>query len=193
MSESDVKDPPDAAPPASGEGEEPPPARDVQIALTYQPDEDRVMMRCRIKDQDVRAWLTRRLVMQWLGASGKIFDHIGGPTAMPQEQRRAIADFQRDAVAQETDFTKPYTGEELVPYPPSGPLLVTKLNFTMTADKRCVITFTGTIKEAVRLSLSERELHAVLHMLCLTVEKAQWNQRIDTGSAGHGAVPKTVN
>ena len=180
-------------------GEAPPPTEpatpvnDIQLALSYQPEEDRILFRCRIKHQDVRAWLTRRLVMQWLGASGKLFDHLGGPTAVPEEQRRAVSEFQRDAVVQETDFTQPYRGEELEPYPPSGPLLVTKLNFTMTKEKRCIITFTGTVKEAVRLSLSERELHAVTHMLIQTVEKAQWNTRIATEAAAAGGAPVLMN
>lgn len=179
----------DGIPPAEAER----PKNDIQLAMTYQPDEDRVLFRCRIKHQDVRCWLTRRLVMQWLGASGKMFDHLGGPSAAPEEQRRAVSDFQRDAVAQETDFTKPYSGDELEPYPADGPLLVTKLNFTMTKEKRCVMTFTGRVKEAVRLSLSERELHAVTHMLQQTVEKAQWNTRIDTGDVGAAGAPVLLN
>ncbi len=183
----------DSAPPT---GEAPPPVRpanDMQLALSYQPEEDRILFRCRIKHQDVRAWLTRRLVMQWLGASGKLFDHLGGPSAVPQDQRRAVSEFQRDAVVQETDFTQPYRGEELEPYPADGPLLVTKLNFTMTKEKRCVITFTGTVKEAVRLSLSEQELHAVTHMVVQTVEKAQWNTRISTDAAMPQGNPKLLN
>ncbi|MDW3208111.1 MAG: hypothetical protein R8L07_21460 [Alphaproteobacteria bacterium] len=149
-------------------------ANKVQISCNYQPDEDRILMRARLTDKDARMWLTRRMVLQFLASIGKIFDHLTGTQAQPTEQRQAVADFRRDAAVSQANFQTPYDDDGLEPYPADGPLLVKKLNVAALDNGGVRLTFTGTTTDGVRLNLGEKELHAVVHMLRQTAEKAQW-------------------
>lgn len=147
----------------------------VQISCSYQADEDRVLMRARLTDKDARMWFTRRMTLQFLASIGKIFDHLSGVQAQPQEQRQAVSEFRREAALGQANFETPYEDEDLEPYPPEGPLLVKKLNVAALDNGGVRLTFSGNGPEGIQLNLGEKELHAVVHMLNQTAAKAQWN------------------
>lgn len=140
-------------------------------------------MRARLTDKDARMWLTRRMVLQFLASIGKIFDHLSGIQAQPQEQRQAVSDFRRDAAVSQANFATPYDDEGLEPYPADGPLLVKKLNVAALDNGGIRLTLTDGSPEGVRLNLGERELHAVVHMLRQTADKAQWALGAHLGQA----------
>lgn len=155
-------------------------------------------MRARLTDKDARMWLTRRMVLQFLASIGKIFDHLTGTQAQPTEQRQAVADFRRDAAVSQANFQTPYDDDGLEPYPADGPLLVKKLNVAALDNGGVRLTFTGTTTDGVRLNLGEKELHAVVHMLRQTAEKAQWALGAHLGPAQDAAKtapakPKVLN
>lgn len=150
-------------------------ASKVQISCTYQADEDRVLMRARLTDKDARMWMTRRLVLQFLASIDKIFDHLSGTQAQPAEQRSAVSNFRRESAVAQANFKDPYDEDGLRPYPEDGPMLVKKLNVAALDNGGVRLTLTGGKEgEGVRLNLGEKELHAVVHMLRQTAEKAQW-------------------
>ena len=72
------------------------------------------------------------------------------------------------------NFNQPYEEEGLVPFPADGPMLVKKLNVAALKTGGVQLTLTGNGPDGVRLNLGEKELHAVVHMLNQTAEKAQW-------------------
>lgn len=131
-------------------------------------------MRARLTDKDARMWLTRRMVLQFLASIGKIFDHLSGIQAQPQEQRQAVNEFRRDAAVSQANFATPYDEDGLEPYPADGPLLVKKLNVAALENGGIRLTLSDGGPEGVRLNLGEKELHAVVHMLRQTADKAQW-------------------
>lgn len=147
----------------------------VQISCSYQMDEDRVLMRARVGGKDARMWMTRRMTLHFLASIGRVFDHLGGVQAQPQEQRQAVNEFRRDAALGQADFQTPYAEENLEPFPlEGGPMLVTKLNVAALKKGGVQLTLTGTQPEGIRLNLGEKELHAVVHMLTQLVAKAEW-------------------
>lgn len=161
----------------------------VQIAMSYEAVEDRILMRHRAGDKDVRLWLTRRMAQQWLQASARILEHVQGGQAQPPAQRRAVAQFNRESAVQGTDFKKPYREpapeEALTPWPAAGPLLAAKLTLTAHKDGRIDLIFSGAGEkpEQVKIGVSQRELHGLTHMLTMTAEKGRW------GLADPNAVP----
>ncbi len=146
-------------------------------------------MRARLVDKDARMWLTRRMVLQFLASIGKIFDHLTGTQAQPTEQRQAVADFRRDAAVSQANFQTPYDDDGLEPYPTDGPLLVKKLNVAALDTGGVRLTFTGSTSDGVRLNLGEKELHAVVHMLRQTADKAQWALGAHLGAPPDPAKP----
>jgi len=161
----------------------------VQIAMNYEPVEDRVLMRHRAGDKQVRLWLTRRMAQQWLQACARVLEHVQGGEAQPPAQRRAVAQFNRESAVQGADFNKPYREpapeEPLAPWPPEGPLLVAKLTVTAHKTGRLDLIFSGPGEEPkqVKVGVSQRELHGLTHMLTMTAEKGRW------GLADPNAVP----
>lgn len=166
----------------------------VQISCTYRADEDRVLMRARLTDKDARMWLTRRLVLQFLASINKIFDHLSGTQAQPAAQRSAVSDFRRESAVAQANFQEPYDEDGLQPYPEDGPLLVKKLNVAALENGGVRLTLTGSEPgEGVRLNLGEKELHAVVHMLRQTADKAQWalNAHLGKDAPAATAVPSS--
>ncbi len=173
-------------------------ATKVQISCSYQVEEDRILMRARLQDKDARMWLTRRMVLQFLASIGKIFDHLVGVQAQPVEQRQAVSEFRRETAVSQANFQTPYEEEGLQPFPADGPMLVKKLNVSALKNGGVQLTLTGGGPDGVRLNLGEKELHAVVHMLHQTAEKAQWALGAHLGT-GQGAIktapakPRVVN
>jgi hypothetical protein len=171
----------------------------VQISCSYQADEDRVLMRARLTDKDARMWFTRRMTLQFLASINKIFDHLSGVQAQPQDQREAVSEFRRDAALSQANFETPYQDEDLEPYPPDGPLLVKKLNVAALDNGGVRLTFIENGPEGIQLNLGEKELHAVVHMLKQTAAKAQWALGAHLGKQPEAAKkaaprkPKLVN
>jgi|GEM_PF-875908 hypothetical protein len=165
----------------------------TQIAMTYQADEDRILVRYPAAGREVCLWITRRMAIRWFGISAKIFDHVQGQGAAPEDQRRAVSQFQRESAVRDADFTRPYNpksgsdegdeGDEtpatpsgLPTFPPEGPLLVGRLTITARTDGMLdlLLAAGGESKQSVTLRVSERELHGITHMLSLSAQKAQW-------------------
>lgn len=146
----------------------------TQVSISYQSEEDRLLLRARITPKDVRMWLTRRMAVHLLGSIDKIFDHLSGTAAQPADQRQAVSDFRRDAAVAGTDFKQKYEEGDLELYPEDGPFLVHKVNFTVTKAGKVVVTLSGKEQHTVKLNLGEQELHAVIHMIRMAGEKAQW-------------------
>lgn len=161
----------------------------VQIAMSYEAVEDRILMRHRAGDRQVRLWLTRRMAQQWLQASARVLEHVQGGEAQPPDQRRAVAQFNRESAVQGTAFDKPYQEpgpeESLPPWPADGPLLVAKLTVTAHKTGKLDLIFAGPgdQPDQAKVSVSQRELHGLTHMLTLTAEKGRW------GLADPNAVP----
>ena len=153
-------------------------------------------MRARLTDKDARMWFTRRMSLQFLASIGKIFEHLNGIEAQPVDQRKAVTEFRRDAAVAQANFKTPYNEEGLEPFPADGPLLVKKVNVSALKDGGVLLTLTGGGPDGVRLKLGEKELHAVVHMLRQTADKAQWALSAHVGMqaeiATKGSAPKQL-
>lgn len=156
-------------------------------------------MRARVAGKDARMWLTRRMTLHFLSSVGKVFDHLGGIQAQPQDQRQAVNEFRRDAALGQADFATPYEDDNLEPFPlEGGPMLVTKLNLSALQKGGVQLTLSGTQPEGIRLNLGEKELHAVVHMLTQLVANAAWGDVSKPGSKAASskkitAKPRLVN
>lgn len=147
-----------------------------QITITYDVNEDRLLLRMQLDGKEVRAWLTRRMTNNLFGIVEKVFAHLAGIEAQPADQRTAVSQFRQDQALTKANFCKPYTERNSDLYFPEGPLLVTKVDFKPRKDGRVTIVLTGGDDQAqsVAFTMGENDLRAVMQLLTGAIKKAQW-------------------
>lgn len=97
-------------------------AKDLQFSVRYDAAQDRMMLLASFPDgTEVRAWMTRRLVKNLLGMSGRVAEKMVPQQVVAPEAKKEVAQFQRAAAVQQANFRKgfqrgtphPELGEEL--------------------------------------------------------------------------------
>lgn len=120
-----------------------------QLSVTFQPEEDRLLLRVSTETaQETRLWLTRRLMAGlWPHLERMQREQLlrtepaGGAAAHADpDVRQALADFRRDAALNGADFATPYREPEHRPLGES-PLLVTDVDLAALADGRIRLGF----------------------------------------------------
>lgn len=183
-----------------------------QLSVTYQPEQDRVLLRVGSTDGDeMRIWLTRRLLARMWPLLNKLQTEqlLQAEPAAPQiapadeDLRRMLADFRKEEFLQRADFATPFQERERLPLGPT-PLLVTDVDITPLAGGRLRLAFTerpaaGTEGEprSFQLELDGRLVQGLVHLLDQSVGHAQWREPFVAaaapaldGEADNGGAPR---
>ena len=76
-----------------------------QINLKFDAAQDRLLLRMRVGEEEVRLWLTRRYIRLMWGALVKLLGQVPEVVAQPEPKaRRAVIAFQHQAAVQQSDF-----------------------------------------------------------------------------------------
>jgi hypothetical protein len=164
-----------------------------QIKLEFRADEDRLLLTVSTSDaKEVLVWLTRRCVrllwpalMQAASAATGIVQQ-GQPGA-----REAVLGMRHEAAVAKSDFSQPYAqaarerplGEE--------PMLAARLQTRALPDGRFVLGLLPQDGTGIHLNLDEMLLHSFCKLLQATVDKAQWDMKLEL-PAGTQA-PRSLN
>ncbi|MDB5847682.1 MAG: hypothetical protein JWP29_1434 [Rhodoferax sp.] len=171
-----------------------------QMSVTYVSEQDRILLRINTTEgEEMRLWLTRRLMLGlWPGLNQTILGgssqpQVNAPVA-DDAARKMVAEFQRQAFLQKSDFATPYTVEDAaLPLGPE-PLLVSQVQVTPLSrgtdaqQPQLRIHFqekpgTGAPQRGFQLELAPQLSHGLLHLLERALRESQW------GLAGIGAAP----
>lgn len=159
-----------------------------QIQVIYHADEDRLLCRASFKVEDglqeVRAWLTRRL-MRNLWPS--ILQTLETQVVL---DKPAIAHAKSDIVGMEHQAsveTIRETGNFDVPYEakitgyPLGetPILVHKVDFTLYANQPIRISFSPAQESGFEVVLTLPALHGFCSLLKDAVKQAEWDMELE--------------
>lgn len=143
----------------------------AQISLTYDANEDRLLLKLRDAEQQVSWWLTRRITLRLLKAWLTKLQEVAPPTIdmpwMPQLNHRKLNEehalsLEFDAIRQERtrDDGRAVVG------------LVTSVNLAVTStDSR--LTFVAAGSKA-SVTLTRMESHAMVEALALHARQSQW-------------------
>jgi hypothetical protein len=155
-----------------------------QLALQYQPEADRLLLRVNANDgQQFAIWLTRRL-------SARLWPHLAGmvtrigiaqevSTATPDaivmpEAQAMLAQNARERALRDADFKTPFDdrpGEQ--PLGPE-PILAVEVQLTPLADHRLRLVIADRDKRQVQLQLTETLAMAVKELMAKAMLKADW-------------------
>lgn len=143
-----------------------------QLNLTYQPRQDRLLLRIALEDREMLFWLTRSitgLLMQHLHAWS-----VGGSPAIaqvPPWHQQAALEIERQAALQKAEFSAPYQ----VPAQPGRPLLVGAVELVEQEGKSRALRLTAFNGFNVAMNLKPEVVHAFAKMLDEVAQSAQWN------------------
>ncbi|MDB5797462.1 MAG: hypothetical protein JWP36_1364 [Paucimonas sp.] len=155
-----------------------------QIQLSYNQEQDRVLLRATFRDKaralhEVRAWLTRRIVVRlWPGIVRAMEAKVTLEQPQAQHAKREIVGMVHQASindnVQRGGFAKKF--EETAVAHPLGtePLLVTIANFHLKANQPVRIEFVALGGKRFEFAFSDRILHGFCKLLQDAVKNAEW-------------------
>jgi hypothetical protein len=159
-----------------------------QIQIIYSAEEDRILCLTSFKAQDgdlqeVRAWLTRRLVkVLWTG----IIDALERQVSLDKPQAAHVsADIvgmehhaSMEEIRESGSFNNPY--QTAIQTHPLGevPILVTIVNFTLHSDQPIRVNLTPTEGYGFEIAFPPPMLHGFCSLLKDAVKNAEWDMSL---------------
>ena len=159
-----------------------------QVSVTYHQEQDRLLVRISSHEsEELRLWLTRRMTLSLMPVLTKTAtDQLAqetkdenGDMAAPQDlhRRRMVENFNKEALAQASDFKTPYRAEGAALPLGQEPLLVTEVKMALLKSGRLQLTFVEKLPEPgrnVRIAIGARLTQGLLQLLNKCLKKSQW-------------------
>lgn len=151
-----------------------------QVSITYQPDQDRLLVRLRTREEQLfELWLTRRLMirlwqpLQNTASAVALGGVSSGATVLP-EAREMMTQTLREQSKQSADFRSPF--EENARERPLGdtPMLVVAIDLKRKPDRHVDINWRDETQRNLTTSLSPDLLNNVLTLLERALVKSEW-------------------
>lgn len=175
-----------------------------QLQLAYQQNEDRLLLRASFKTEDdslqeVRAWLTRRLVSNlWPGIVKALETQVSLNQPQAAHAKAEIAGMAyQDSIEKinaRGDFGKKFKADAQV-YPiGETPILVSAAHFAIAANKPVRINFTSAQGKGFEVAFTATILHGFCTLLQNAVKNAAWGLDLQLpGATLADAKPKVLN
>lgn len=160
-----------------------------QVSVTYQTEQDRLLVRINTSNrEELRLWFTRRLMVGlWPLVNRFLTDQlvkteasITSGAAASDDMKHMLADFRRETLLQQADFSTPYQAEQASLPLGEAPLLVTDVNLTPRTGGPLRMEFVekpeqteGPTRQSV-LEMDARLLQGFVHLLQQALERANW-------------------
>jgi hypothetical protein len=154
-----------------------------QFNLSYDAAEDRLLLRVNTTAGDeMRLWLTRRIsqllwlvLVRRLEANPQLVAHVTAET-----RKSVIALKHKDAL-DKADFSKPYEAKPRGLPLGEAPILIVKLRVATPKAGVHALTLFPKEGQSITLTLPDRAIHSLCHLLEKLVQKAQWgfNLKLD--------------
>lgn len=166
-----------------------------QVSVSYVQEQDRLLLRINGKEGgELRAWLTRRLVLALLPVlsqttTAQIGKVAAAAAALPavsagDPRGQALAAFETEAALRSGDFETPYQSADDVPAEPlqgPEPLLLTEVKVTLLGSGQLRLQLFEKLpgQEAVRtfqVMMDPQLSNGLLQLLHQSVNASQWLQ-----------------
>jgi hypothetical protein len=174
-----------------------------QIAVQYDADADRVLLRVRSADEQLFAvWLTRRLCLRLWPHLAALVHNAGAAQALAQaapqavatpEAQAMLADAARQRALQQSDFSQPFTVAPTAQQPLGPqPLLAHTVQMTPLAQGRLQLAIRDAQQRSVQLELDPAMATAVRELMAAALRQADWGFALDAPAAAQAA-PRMLN
>lgn len=152
------------------------PARPLQFSVDYRATEDRLRLRSGLSNgTEMRFMLTRRLTRGLFGAAEQVAPRLVGSTVSDPVAQAKVAEFTREAAAQEADFGQDYRAGQPHPVTPDGPRLVTGMSLTPRPGSLVDFAFTLDRGETVTFTIGVVHFWNVIGMIGRKAAAAEWD------------------
>jgi hypothetical protein len=160
-----------------------------QIQIVYSAEEDRILCQASFKAQDgdlqeVRAWLTRRLVKAlWTGIVDALERQVSLDKPEAAHASADIVGMEHHASVEEIrgsgNFNNPYAAG-IGSYPlGETPILVSIVNFTMHAGEPIRMNLAPAQGYGFEIAFPQTVMHGFCSLLRDAVKKAEWDMELD--------------
>lgn len=150
-----------------------------QLQLAYAPEQDRILMRINsAAGQEVRCWLTRRMVNLLLPNLEKIMQSmLASDRPLNDVGRKALLDMNREVSLYSADYQTPF--QENANDIPLGtePLLVSQIELKPAGqvnNTNLVLRLATKEGKGFEMQMAEQLQHGFIDLLIKTCEQAQW-------------------
>ena len=170
-----------------------------QLSARYSQEQDRILVRINSTDgTEMRLWLTRRLTLAlWPTLNKAVVEHVarqddGTSHLRDDASKKMLAEFQREAVLKDADFSTPYkdvqdTPDTVVPSTlplGSAPLLVTEVRMTPVANGPLKIAFNEQLLgqengRGFQVELAPPLVHGLVQLLERALQQSAWCEGSD--------------
>lgn len=159
-----------------------------QVNVSYSAEQDRLLMRINsLSGEEFRAWLTRRMALQWLPhlektaqAQRKEQCPAPDPAAPLSRQKEQLVDsFAKEAAVYGGDFQTPFQNKPLALPLGEEPLLVTEMSLTALDGARWQLILFERLpgrQRDLQLVMDPALTHGLLQLLTQGLQSAGWLQ-----------------
>ena len=164
-------------------------ARLHQIGITYDPVQDRMVLRVSSTGKtEWRLALTRRFIrLLWGALTGVLDRHPDIRADLAPKVREAMLAMRHQAVVQTMDFNQPFADGNVDVTSNTGPQLVVGGNVQPKDETLTEIRFRTAAGSDVTFTLDKDRLHAFCHLLVQSAVAADWNLPLAVGDAAVAA------
>lgn len=156
-----------------------------QLQLAYAPEHDRILMRINsAEQQEVRCWLTRRMVKLLVPNLENIMQSmLASDRPLDDTAKKALLEMSREVSLFTADYKTPFQDHNLnTPLGPE-PLLITQIEMKPSLEhattdltmKLCTAQGKG-----FEMRMAEQLQHGFIDLLVKTCEQAEWNLGLKT-------------
>jgi hypothetical protein len=162
-----------------------------QIFISYQPAEDRLLMRLgTVGRAEVRLWLTRRFLKELWAALVTVIENDEAVLSRADESgRRALLAFRHEQALAQCEFSR--EAAEATTHPMGdAPLLLTRLSLSQDSTLRLA----DAAGRGIEFALSLRLAHSLARLLADGLRDAGWDLVLNPGEgAPRNAVAASLN
>ena len=175
-----------------------------QLQLIYQREEDRILFRASFNEddkslQEIRAWLTRRLVQNlWPGIVKALETQVTLDQPQAAHAKTEIVGMEYQAsvsgFVERGEFNLPFDATAGAYPNGDAPLLVTAAHFTINAKLPLKINFAQADGSGFEVGFTPKVLHAFCTLLQDAVKKAEWGMELQfPGAVGEDSKSRLLN
>ncbi len=154
-----------------------------QITMTFNAEEDRMLLRISTKDgSEYQLWLTRRFVkVLWGALMNSMEQNPDLKKTLQPEIKDAVMGMRHQEAIATSNFEKPHDEVKRNLTSNTCPLLVTGGTVTPLKSGVTKLNFTTTDGQGINFTLEENLLHAVCHIIITSSQKAEWGLDLTVG------------
>jgi len=155
-----------------------------QLQATYLVEQDRILIRMNTQSgEELRLWLTRHMLKNLFPLIEQAAVDVVAPPALVASHdgadRRTLAEFKKQEVLQQADFSTPFNSQPSVLPIGAEPLLATSVHMTPTEQGSLRLAFEETLPgsdkpRGFQVSMGPGLLPGFMHLLEQALKQADW-------------------